>query len=142
VGATAESAADQSMAGRLGFRPGQVVQEFGYDDDVDHDLRTAVENLTGNDLVDEDVEEVVDSAIYWWRDDDGDLVDALVDALTNLADGGVIWLLTPKSGRDGHVEPSEIEEAAPTAGLHATSTVSACRDWTGTRLASPRGTRR
>jgi hypothetical protein len=130
------------MAGRLGFRPGQVVQEFGYDDDVDHDLRTAVENLTGNDLVDEDVEEVVDSAIYWWRDDDGDLVDALVDALTNLADGGVIWLLTPKSGRDGHVEPSEIEEAAPTAGLHATSTVSACRDWTGTRLASPRGTRR
>lgn len=142
MGATAESAADQSMAGRLGFRPGQVVQEFGYDDDVDHDLRTAVENLTGNDLVDEDVEEVVDSAIYWWRDDDGDLVDALVDALTNLADGGVIWLLTPKSGRDGHVEPSEIEEAAPTAGLHATSTVSACRDWTGTRLASPRGTRR
>ncbi len=142
MGATAESAADQSMAGRLGFRPGQVVQEFGYDDDVDDELRTSVEDLTGNELVDEDGQDVVDSAIQWWRDGDGDLVDALVDALTNIAEGGVIWLLTPKSGRPGHVEPSEIEEAAPTAGLHATSTISACRDWTGTRLATPRSARR
>ena len=142
MGATAESAADQSMAGRLGLRPGQVVQEFGYDDDVDDELRTSVEALTGNELADEDVQDVVDGAIYWWRDGDGDLVDALVDGLTNLADGGVIWLLTPMSGRPGHVEPSEIEEAAPTAGLHATSTISACPDWTGTRLATPRSGRR
>jgi len=142
VGATAESAADQSMAGRLGLKAGQVIQEFGYDDDVDHVLRAAVEALTGNELVDEDTQDVVDAAVYWWRDGDGDLVDALVDALTNLADGGVIWLLTPKSGRPGHVEPSDIEESAPTAGLHATSTISACPDWTGTRLATPRGGRR
>lgn len=142
MGATAGSAADQSMAGRLGLRPGQVVQEFGYDSDVDDALRLAIEDLTGNELVDEDVQEVVDVAIYWWRDGDGDLVDSLVDALTNLADGGVIWLFTPKSGRPGHVEPSDIEESAPTAGLHATSTISACRDWTGTQLATPRGGRR
>jgi hypothetical protein len=142
VGTTAESAAEQSMAGRLGFKQGQVVQEFGYDDDVDHELRTAVEGLTGNELVDEDAQEVVDGAIFWWRDGDGDLVDALINSLTNLAGGGVIWLLTPKSGRDGHVEPSDIEESAPTAGLHATSTISACHDWTGTRLATPRGGRR
>ncbi len=142
MGATAESAADRSIAGRLGLRPGQVVQEFGYDDDVDDELRTSVEALTGNELADEDVQDVVDAAIYWWRDEDGDLVDSLMDALTNLAEGGVIWLLTPKSGRPGHVEPSEIEEAAPTAGLHATSTLSACRDWTGTRLATPRAGRR
>ena len=45
-------------------------------------------------------------------------------------------------GRPGHVEPSEIEDAAPTAGLHATSTISACQDWTGTRLATPKGGRR
>ena len=38
------------------------------------------------------------------REDDGDLVDALVDAITPLADHGVIWLLTPKAGRAGHVE--------------------------------------
>jgi Protein of unknown function (DUF3052) len=142
VGTTAEPAAEQSMAGRLGVRAGQVVQEFGYDEDVDAQLRAAVEQLTGNDLVDEEVQDVVDAAIYWWRDGDGDLVDSLVDALTNLADGGVIWLLTPKSGRAGHVEPAEIEDAAPTAGLHATSTISACRDWTGTRLATPRSGRR
>jgi hypothetical protein len=142
VGATAESAAEHPMAARLGFKTGQVVQEFGYDDDVDHDLRSAVAGQTGNELVDEETEDVVDAALYWWRDGDGDLVDALVDALTNLAGGGVIWLLTPKSGRDGHVEPSDIEESAPTAGLHATSTISACPDWTGTRLAAPRSGRR
>jgi hypothetical protein len=130
------------MAGRLGLRPGQVVQEFGYDDDVDDELRVAIEDLIGTELVDETVQEVVDAVIFWWRDGDGDLVDALIEPLTNLADGGVIWLLTPKSGRSGHVEPSEIEEAAPTAGMHATSTISACRDWTGTRLATPRSGRK
>ena len=149
MGATAESAANRmadqsagSLAVRLGFRAGQAVQEFGYDDDVDEALRTSIEALTGTELADEDAQDVVDAALFWWRDGDGDLVDALVDALTNLADGGVIWLLTPKSGRPGHVEPSEIEDAAPTAGLHATSTISACRDWTGTRLATPRAGRR
>ncbi len=142
MGATAEPAAEQSMAGRLGLKPGQVVQEFGYDDDVDDQLRMAIETLTGNELAEEDGQDVVDAALYWWRDGDGDLVDALVDALTNLADGGVIWLVTPKAGRDGHVEHSEIEEAAPTAGLHATSTISVCQDWTGTRLATPRSGRR
>ncbi len=146
MGATAESAADQAagtaVAARLGLRAGQAVQEFGYDDDVDEALRTSIEALTGTELADEDAQDVVDAALFWWRDGDGDLVDALVDALTNLAEGGVIWLLTPKSGRPGHVEPSEIEDAAPTAGLHATSTISACQDWTGTRLATPRSGRR
>ena len=42
------------MAGRLGLAAGQVVQEFGYDDDVDDELRAAVEELTGNELADED----------------------------------------------------------------------------------------
>ena len=109
---------------------------------IENGLREAVEALTGHELRDEDTQDVVDAALFWWRDEDGDLVDALVDAKTNLADGGVIWLLTPKSGRNGHVEPSEIEESAPTAGLHATSTISACPDWTGTRLATPRTGRR
>ena len=67
--------------------------------------------------------DVVDVVLMWWREEDGDLVDALVDALTPLADGGYIWLLTPKAGRPGHVEPSDIGEAAPTAGLAQTSSV-------------------
>ncbi|HZI97851.1 MAG TPA: DUF3052 domain-containing protein [Actinomycetales bacterium] len=141
MGATADAAADPGMASRLGVKPGQIAQEYGYDDDVDHDLRDAIEELTGHEMVDEDSDEIVDVVVLWWREDDGDLVDALVDVPAVLAEGGVIWLLTPKSGRDGHVEPSEIEEAAPTAGLHATSTISACPDWSGTRLATPKGRR-
>ena len=69
---------------------------------------------------------------------DGDLVDTLVDALSPLAENGVVWLLTPKAGRDGHVEPSEITESAPTAGLQQTSTMSVGKDWGGARLVAPR----
>jgi hypothetical protein len=67
--------------------------------------------------------------------------DVLVDSLASLADGGVVWLLTPKSGRPGHVEPSDIGEAAPTAGLAQTSSISAAPDWSGTRLVSPKAAR-
>lgn len=133
---TAEPAADQAPARRLGFSEGQVVQERGYDDDVDHDLREELEDVTGGELLDEDAQEVVDAVVLWWRDGDGDLVDALVDALVSLDDAGVVWLLTPKAGRAGHVPPSDVEEAAPTAGLHSTRTVSPSRDWVAARLVS------
>jgi len=137
VGGTADPAADQSLAGKLGFKHGQLVQEFGYDDDVDEDLRESIEDVTGEELLDEDADDIVDVVLLWWREEDGDLVDGLVDVLTSVAEGGVIWLLTPKSGRDGHVEASEIQEAAPVAGLHATKSISAGKDWAGTRLVAP-----
>lgn len=136
MGATADATAGQVVATKLGFKPGQVVQELGYDDDVDFDLREAIEDVTGAELLDEETDEVVDVVLLWWREGDGDLVDALMDALTSLGEGGTVWLLTPKPGRPGHVEASDIEDAAPTAGLHATSSVSACPDWAGTRLAT------
>ena len=79
--------------------------------------------------------------ILWWREDDGDLVDALVDAGTSLADDGVVWLLVPKSGRPGHVEPGDVTEAAPTAGLTQTSSISAAKDWSGIRLVTPKTAR-
>jgi hypothetical protein len=143
VSATADAAENhQQLAARLGLQRGQVVQELGWDEDCDEDLRLAVETVTGTQLVDEDHDDVVDAVLLWWRDDDGDLVDALVDALTPLADGGVIWLLTPKAGRPGHVEPSDIGEAAPTAGLSATTSVAAAKDWSGTRLVTPRSSRK
>ena len=129
---------DTQAAARLGFIAGQVVQEIGYDEDSDEALRDAIVALTGSELVDEDYEDVVDAVLLWHREDDGDLVDVLVDALTALAGGGHIWLLTPKAGRPGHIEPSDIGEAAPTAGLSQTSSVSAGRDWAGTRLVAPR----
>src|SRR5690348_16248950 len=115
-----------------------VVMEMGYDDDVDEDLRDALTERVGE-LVDEDTDEVVDAVLLWYRDGDGDLFELLTDALGPLADNGVVWLLTPKAGRDGHVEPSEISESAPTAGLQQTSTLNAGKDWTAARLVSPRG---
>jgi len=142
VSATAGQAQDQrDLAERLGVKPGHVVQEIGYDDDCDEQLRESVSNLQGVELVDEDYEDVVDVVLMWFREDDGDLVDALVDALAPLGDGGYIWLLTPKAGRPGHVEPSDIGEAAPTAGLAQTSSVSAARDWSGSRLVAPKARR-
>jgi Protein of unknown function (DUF3052) len=142
VSATAGPAdVERSLAARLGLSSGQIVQEIGYDDDCDDALRDSVAAVTGSELVDEEYDDVVDAVLLWWRDGDGDLVDALVDALTTLADGGTIWLLTPKAGRDGHVEPSDIGEAAPTAGLAQTSTVSAAPDWSGTRLVTPKSAR-
>src|SRR5579875_2795826 len=142
VSATAGQAQVQrGQAERLGIKPNQVVQEIGYDDDCDEELRDAIGETEGVELVDEDYDDVVDVVLLWFREEDGDLVDALVDALTPLTDGGYIWLLTPKTGRPGHVEPSDIGEAAPTAGLSQTSSVSAARDWSGTRLVAPRARR-
>ncbi|MEV0116863.1 DUF3052 family protein [Streptomyces sp. NPDC050844] len=50
---------------------------------------------------------------------------------------GTLWLLTPKSGIDGHVDPSDIAEAATTAGLHHTKPINVTPAWTGTRVAVP-----
>jgi hypothetical protein len=142
VSATAGQAQEQrDLAERLGIKPGHVVQEIGYDDDSDEQLRDSVEAIADVELVGEEYDGVVDGVLLWWRDGDGDLGDALVDALTPLADAGYILLLTPKTGREGHVEPSEIGEAAPTAGLSQTTTVSAGRNWSGTRLVAPKARR-
>jgi hypothetical protein len=143
VSATADSAAGQhGLVDKLGIAPGSVVQEIGWDDDCDEELRDLIVARSGNDLVDEDYDDVVDVVLLWWRDGDGDLVDALVDALHPLADSGVIWLLTPKAGRTDHVEPSDISEAAPTSGLQQTSSISAGRDWNGARLVAPKAARK
>jgi hypothetical protein len=131
----------KSPAERLGVTPGMVVMEMGYGDDCDEDLRDSVAERSGSELVDEDSDEVVDIVLLWWREDDGDLVDALVDALGPLTDNGVVWLLTPKTGRPGHVEPSDISESAPTAGLQQTSSISASKDWAGVRLVAPKAAR-
>ena len=133
--------ATAGQGARFGIEAGMVVMEMGYDEDVDHDLRDALADAAESDLVDEDTDEVVDAVLVWYREDDGDLVDLLVDAIVPLADNGVVWLLTPKAGRNGHVEPSEIAEAAPTAGLASTSTVSAGPDWSATRLVAPKAAR-
>jgi len=121
-----DSAQATGMGDRLGLKPGMVVQELGWDDVIDADM------------VDGDYGNVVDAVLLWWRDDDGDLVDGLVDALTDLVGGGSIWLLTPKVGRSGSVDAADVTEAAPIAGLSQTTTAAVSKDWQATRLVAPK----
>ncbi|TQL67825.1 DUF3052 family protein [Nocardioides albertanoniae] len=132
------STAATGPADRLGLKSGMVIQEMGWDNDTDDDLRVAIEDAVDADLVDGDYGNVVDAVLLWWRDDDGDLVDGLVDALTDLVGGGVIWLLTPKVGRPGAVDPADVAEAAPVAGLSQTTTATVSKDWAATRLLAPK----
>ena len=120
---------------RLGITQDQLILEVGFDQsDCDQIIRDAITAKTGNKFLDATSQEVVDAVILWWRDGDGDLVDELVDALTYLTEDGSIWLLTPKVGRAGYVEASDIQDAAPTAGMSVTTSFPAGADWTATRL--------
>ncbi|SHG55598.1 Protein of unknown function [Jatrophihabitans endophyticus] len=121
-------------AERLGLRPGMIVMEVGADDDADDELRDAIVGHTGEEMVDEDSDEVVDVVLLWYREGDDDLADVLVDAISPLADDGYIWLLTPKRGRDDYVEPSDIAEAASIAGLSQTSITTVGDGWSAARL--------
>jgi len=127
-----------AAAARLGLQVGDTVGESGYDDDVDHELRDAIADAIDADLLDDDSDEVLAAVLLWWREDDGDLTDALINAVTLLAPGGVIWLATPKTGQHGYVEPSEIAEATRTAGLAQTTSVNGGPGWMLARLARPR----
>ncbi len=136
VAAAAGDAGKLGVAERLGIQSDMVVQELGWDADVDDDVRAAIEEVLGAELLDEDSDEIVDVVLLWWRDQDGDLFDTLVDARSPLAENGVIWVFTPKTGRDGHVDASDINEAANTVGLAQTSNISVSDDWAATRLAT------
>ena len=127
---------------RMGFAAGELILEVGYGQDCDDVLRSEIVAITGTQLLEGETTEVVDAVILWWRDGDGDLVDELMDALTYLTETGPIWVLTPKLGRDGHVESSDIQDAAPIAGLSQTSTIALAQDWAGTRLVARKVGRR
>lgn len=129
------------VAQRMGITTDQLVLEIGHGRDCDQLLRDDIEGATGSSLISNETDDVVDVALLWWREDDGDLVDALVDALTFLVAGGFIWVLTPKAGRSGHVEASDIQEAAQIAGLSQTSSFAAAKDWTATKLVAPKNRR-
>lgn len=121
-------------ADRMGITPGELILEVGLDDDCDFDLRQAISDRATNPLLDDDSDEVVDAVLLWFREDDGDLVDHLVDALTYLSESGRIWLMTPKVGQAGHVDAADIQDAVPTAGLSQTVSFLAAPDWSATRL--------
>lgn len=125
----------------MGLQPGQIIQELGWDEDVDEALRSAIAEVTQTEFV-YDAVEAVDVVLLWWRDDNGDIVDGLVDALTDLTTRGYIWLLTPKVGRPGYVDPTDLAEGALTAGLSLANTASVAKDWQAHKLVRPKAARR
>ncbi|WLP88398.1 DUF3052 domain-containing protein [Corynebacterium stationis] len=110
-----------------------IALETGWDEDCDPAISEAVEAVLGEDFLEEETDELVDVVVMWWREDDGDLVDGLVDALRPLGDGGTIWLLTPGAGEPGTIAPGEISESAQLAGLVQT-TAERLGDWQGSCL--------
>ncbi|MFG2603277.1 DUF3052 domain-containing protein [Streptomyces sp. NPDC048514] len=130
--------AERELAEWLGFATGQTVREVGYGEDCDQALRAAVQGLTGEELLGEEADVPVDAVLLWWREEDGELTDALVDTSSAVGATGRVWLFTPSQGRYGYVEPREIGEAAFLAGLTGVGRM-AVPHWTGTRLGSPPG---
>ena len=126
----------------MGLAKDDLVLEVGHDSDCDSTLRDELMSITGTAFLQGSTSEVVDAVIIWWREGDGDLVDELMDALTYLLENGAIWVMTPKAGRAGHVEPSDIQDAAPIAGLSVTSTIALAKDWTATRLVARKAGKR
>ena len=129
----------------LGFASGSVIQEFGYDDDVDEAVRAQIEEETGQELVDEDYRDIVDGAVAWWRDEDGDvddLADLFLDMKANLeSDVSPCWVLVPGTRSPGYVTADVIKDAAETACLMATTSVAVGAAWMGVKLTA-KGPRR
>jgi len=125
----------------LGLTPGLVVQELGWDEDVDADLRDDIMDSIDAEMVDDPLE-AVDVVVLWWRDEDGDVADGLVDSMTDLSSTGCIWLLTPKVGRPGFITAASLAEGVTVAGLTLTTTASVAADWQATKVLRPKGTRR
>ena len=105
-------------AEEFGFHAGDLVQEWLWDDDVDDSIRAKIEELTGEELVDEDYDSAVDGVIIWWRD----------------GDDGPLWVLTPKPGRPGAASSSTVQSAAKTAGMNAATPLTVSSDWNGIHL--------
>ncbi len=126
----------------MGFAKDDLILEVCLDSDCDSTIRDQIMPITGTSFLEGSTTDVVDGVLLWWRDGDGDLVDELMDGLTYLSETGPIWVLTPKAGRDGQVEPSDIQDAAPIAGLSQTSTIALAGDWAATRLVARKAGKR
>ena len=107
-----------------------------WDDDVDDSILEKIEELTGEELVDDDYDSSVEGVILWWRDgDDEDAIsDTIVDASAVLGNDGQLCVLTPKPGRPGAASSSTVQSAAKTAGMNAATPLTVSSDWNGIRL--------
>ena len=69
LGATAGGADTQNAGARLGFKSGMVVQELGWDEDVDDSLRIQIEDAIDADMVDGDYGNVVEDPVLYFCED-------------------------------------------------------------------------
>jgi len=130
--------ADSAGIHHLGLEKGMVVEELGWDEDVDEDFRQSVMELIDSDLLEES-QDAVDAVFLWMRADDGDVMDLLIDSLTDLGPDGFLWVLTPKIGREGHVPQSDLSEGVAAAGLCLTTSVPVSKDWSAHKVVRPKG---
>lgn len=107
----------EHYADRFGVKHDEIVQEIGWDEDADVAISEAIEDAIGAPLLDEDSQEFCDMILLWYRAEDGDLVDVLVDSTRNMGDNARIWLMTPGASKPGGVQPGDISESAQLAGL-------------------------
>ena len=123
-------------AEEFGFHAGDLIQEWLWDDDVDDSIRAKIEELTGEELVDEDYDSAVDGVIIWWRDgdDEDELSDTIVDAYAVLGDDGPLWVLTPKPGRPGAASSSTVQVRREDRRHECSHAADVSGDWNGIRL--------
>lgn len=96
---------------------GTIIQELGWDEDCDSSISEALEDAIGEELLGPDTDELVDVVLLWWREEDGDLVDGLMDANRSLSEDGRIWVLTPAPGLENSIQPGEVAESAQLGGM-------------------------
>ena len=124
----------------LCVKKSDIIQEIGWDEDADSSISEALEDRIGEQLLEQDTDEIVDMVLLWFREEDGDLVDGLVDATRSLGEDGRIWLLTPAATKPGAIEPGVIAESAQLAGMVQTKS-ERLGNWQGACLVSS-GTKR
>ena len=125
----------ENWADLLCVSKSDIIQEIGWDEDADSSISEALEDRIGEQLLEADTDEIVDVVLLWWREEDDDLVDGLVDATRSLGEDGRIWLLTPAAAQPGAIEPGVIAESAQLAGMVQTSS-ERLGDWQGACLVS------
>src|SRR3546814_20501020 len=88
-----DNAPTAGAAVRLGFTPGMVIQELGWDEDTDDGLRLGIEDAIDAEMVDAAHGNGADAVVLRWRGEHSDLLDALLAALLDLVGSGAIGLV-------------------------------------------------
>lgn len=122
------------VAKKIGLDSDAIVQELGWDEDVDESFREAVSELLSSPIEDETYDGIVDATVLWWRASDGDLFDGLLDVLTTLDEDGFVLLCVPKMGSDEHVDAVEVREACEQSGMRVSSPIKFPSEWSMTKL--------